>query len=137
MLNTIRSTGQALAAVLCLAAAGTTPAAADSASTCDVNAGLRVWRQCASCHTNKPDVQDKSGPNLHGVVGRKAGTVAYKKGFSAAMRAANLVWTPATLDRFLADPAKTVPGTYMVFVGVPDAAERAALICYLSNGVTR
>ena len=52
--------------------------------------------------------------------------------YSPALKASTLVWTTANLDQFLADPAKTVPGTAMP-IKVPDAAQRAALISYLAT----
>jgi cytochrome c len=51
--------------------------------------------------------------------------------YSAAMKNAHIVWNAQTLDRFLANPLKTVPGTSMTCDGVPDASERADLIAYL------
>jgi cytochrome c len=48
------------------------------------------------------------------------------------MKNARLVWNEKTLDRFLADPLKTVPGTTMTYAGIPDSKERADLIAYLS-----
>jgi cytochrome c len=49
------------------------------------------------------------------------------------MKRADIVWTARTLDRFLANPARTVPGTSMTYAGVPDPAERRALIAYLQQ----
>lgn len=69
------------------------------------------------------------GPNLHGLFGRKAGSV---QGFaySEAMKASGIVWDAKTLDRYLAAPTATVPGTRMV-AKVGNPARRAALIAYL------
>ena len=55
------------------------------------------------------------------------------KGFaySEAMRRSRVVWNEKTLDRFLADPLKAVPGTSMGYAGIPDPRERADLIAYL------
>jgi cytochrome c len=49
------------------------------------------------------------------------------------MKQSNIVWTAATLDRFLANPLKAVPGTTMGYAGVGDAKERADLIAYLAR----
>ena len=51
--------------------------------------------------------------------------------FSDAMKASNLTWNQATLDRYLTDPRGTVPGTKMAFGGVADAAKRQAIIDYI------
>jgi cytochrome c len=65
-----------------------------------------------------------------GLFGRRAGSVP---GFvySAAMRNSGIVWSEATLDRFLQGPRQMVPGTKMTYAGVPDPQERADLIAYL------
>lgn len=57
------------------------------------------------------------------------------KGFpySAAMRRSRIVWNEKSLDRFLADPLKAVPGTAMGYAGIPDPRERADLIAYLKE----
>ena len=78
---------------------------------------------------------DRTGPRHCGLFGRRAGSV---KGFeySAAMKRSDIVWSAKTLDRFLANPPKAMPGTSMTYAGVPDNTERAALIAYLkaANG---
>jgi len=85
--------------------------------------------RCVGCHFASGGGQ---GPPLTGVVGRKAGSVA-GFAYTPAMKASGLVWTAANLDRFLADPAKLVPGTSMP-IQVPDAAQRAAILNYLATG---
>lgn len=70
------------------------------------------------------------GPNLHGLFGRKAGTVAGFKTYSPALKASGIVWDAKSLDQYLAAPTTKVPGTRMV-VKVSDPARRAALIAYL------
>ena len=83
------------------------------------------------CHATEPGVT-KLGPNLAGVVGRKAGT---EPGFdySAAMKSFGKVWDAATLDTYLTNPAKLVPGGKMVFVGLKDATQRANVIADLET----
>jgi cytochrome c len=70
------------------------------------------------------------GPRHCGLFGRRAGSVP---GFpySAAMRESRIVWTRESLDRFIADPMGTVPGTLMGYDGVRDPVERAQLLAYL------
>lgn len=93
--------------------------------------GETLFRQrCQSCHSVAPGRTTALGPNLAGVVGRKAGSTAFR--YSPALKASGTTWNRATLDRFLAAPTRAVPGTRMV-VSVPDAAQRAALIGYLES----
>jgi cytochrome c len=84
--------------------------------------------RCASCHVLGGTAQ---GPNLVGVVGRRAGADAGYP-YSDPLKASGLTWTPATLDRFLQDPQKLVPGTAMQAM-VPTEAERRDLIAYLAT----
>jgi len=103
------------------------------AQECDMERGANVFLQCASCHTYVAGNRDKSGPNLFGIFGRKAGTEKYSAGYSEAMRSSGIVWSRATLDTFLQMPARAVPGTKMVYIGLRDPADRAALICFLEQ----
>ncbi|HZV11330.1 MAG TPA: hypothetical protein VFF94_16320, partial [Novosphingobium sp.] len=72
----------------------------------------------------------QAAPNLRGVVGRPAASTAFR-GYSAALRASGLTWTPALIDTFLQGPAKLVPGTKMAII-LKDPAERAALVGWLA-----
>jgi cytochrome c len=109
---------------LALAAGGAAPAAAPN-----VKLGESVYARCAACHAL---AYDRTGPRHCGLFGRRAGSV---KGFeySAAMKRSDIVWSAKTLDHFLANPLKAMPGTSMTYAGVPDDAERAALIAYLKQ----
>jgi cytochrome c len=92
--------------------------------------GKLLFLRCASCHDISTGPSPKIGPNLLGVVGRKAGCL---DGFaySPALKAQNIVWDDANLDRWLTNPGLLVPGTAMAFAGLPEAADRKALIAYL------
>jgi cytochrome c len=114
-------------------AAGTAPAATAAASGApDPDHGKILFAQCRSCHTVAKDAADMTGPNLHGLFGRK---VASKPGYSysAALRAQSFVWDKAHLDIWLTDPKADVPGTKMTFLGFPDAKDRADVIAYLAE----
>ena len=88
--------------------------------------------RCKACHVMTPGgAPGPIAPNLRGVVGRKAGTTAYKL-YSPALKASNLTWNAATLDKFLTAPTKLVPGTKMV-MAVSDAGQRKALIAWLAK----
>lgn len=93
--------------------------------------GATLFRQrCGSCHTVTPGGRATMGPNLSGVVGRKAGATAFNH--SPAFKKLNLAWNRANLDRYLSGPTRMVPGTRMV-VSVTDAQQRAAIIDYLAR----
>ena len=99
--------------------------------TGNVAAGKAAFAQCSTCHVTDAGV-NKIGPSLHGVVGRKAGTV---KGFnySPANAAIGITWTKENLFQFLVRPQSVVPKTKMIFAGIPDAQKRADIIAYLEN----
>jgi cytochrome c len=112
------------------ALAGTNASAALAAG--DPVKGKADFEQCAVCHSLEAG-QNGVGPNLHGLFGRKS---AAEEDFvySAAMRRANVIWTPDALDRYLADPQGGVfRGNRMPFAGMPDAQARADLIAYLEQ----
>ena len=94
----------------------------------DPDRGAAVFARCATCHilTGK----GFKGPPLAGVFERKAGT-ASGFAYSAAMTKSGIVWDDDSLNDFLADPAKMVPGTSMIGVALPDPQERADVIAYL------
>lgn len=122
----------ALAAVAVFAALATLPHASAAPAGGDAKAGERVFAQCRACH--KIDVSGTSGlgPNLNRIVGRRAGTfLAFR--YSPAMAANGKVWTVATLDAYLAAPAKAVPGNRMAFIGLRDPADRRNVIAYLRS----
>lgn len=102
------------------------------ASAQDAEAGKAVFKKCLACHAVGPDAKNKVGPQLNGIVGRKAGTV---EGFnySDAMKNSGKTWDAATLDGYLADPKAAIPGNKMVFVGVKDEKDRKDLIAYLET----
>lgn len=95
--------------------------------------GERVFQQCFACHSVDRKEKGLSGPNLAGVVGRKAGAekgFAYSPGLKR-VAAKGLTWTPQTLDRFLTDPDTVVPHTSMAYFGLRKAQDRQAVIAYL------
>jgi cytochrome c len=115
-----------LGAALALAAGG---AAAKGVPVGDPKAGQAIYARCLACHAL---AYHRTGPKHCGLFGRHAGGAAEFE-YSAAMKRANWVWNRKTLDRFLADPLKTVPGTTMGYAGVKDPQERADLIAYIEQ----
>ncbi len=88
-------------------------------------------RNCDVCHTVDPG-KNKIGPTLFGIVGRKAGTVP-GFAYSEANKKSGVTWTEQTLDTYLTDPRKFIPGTKMVFAGLKNPEERKALIEFLKE----
>lgn len=91
-----------------------------------------TWARCAVCHSNAKGAPDRIGPNLYGVYGHKMGVKGTYK-FSDAVKKSGLKLDDATLDKWLENPAKLVPGNRMSFPGIKDKAKRAELIAYLKT----
>ena len=87
---------------------------------------------CRTCHTLR-EGDNRLGPNLHKIIGRRAGSLP-NYGYSDAMKGADLVWDKATLDRFITNPDQVVSGNKMKpFGGLASAEERAKIIVFLES----
>ena len=113
------------AAIVVFAAA--IPLTAPAAPSGDAAKGKTTYAQrCGTCHSIE---FNGAGPAHHGVFGRKAGTVANFT-YSTALKASGVTWTNETLEKWLSDPEKFIPGQKM-WISVPDAVERQDIIAYL------
>jgi cytochrome c len=103
-----------------------------AASAQDAEAGKAVFNKCRACHAVGEGAKNLVGPQLNGIVGRKAGS-AEGFNYSEAMKGYGKVWDEALLDTYVTDPKAAIPGNKMVFVGVKDEADRKNLIAYLKT----
>src|SRR5262245_23899665 len=85
---------------------------------------------CRTCHTLR-EGDNRLGPSLHKIMGRRAGSLP-NYGYSSAMKDADLVWDKATLDRFIANPDQVISGNKMKpYGGLNSAEERAKDVAFL------
>ncbi len=99
--------------------------------TGDATKGEAVFIQCKTCHVTDAGV-NRIGPSLHGVVGRKASTIAGYQ-YSEANHNSGITWTAEKLFQYLENPQRVVPGTKMAFAGIQDPQKRADLIAWLAT----
>jgi len=97
-----------------------------------IDRGQTVVKACTACHAFQQGAANGLGPNLYGIVGRPKASVA---GFpySDAMKAKGGAWTIDDLNKFLTSPKDFVPGTKMIFPGLPRGNQRADVIAYLNS----
>lgn len=105
------------------------PAGAGPTWAGDREAGRKLFAQCRACHETEAG-KNKVGPSLHGMFGRKSGTLEGFK-FSPAMTKAEIVWNEATLSDYLANPTGYIKGNRMAYVGLKDPQQRSDVIAFL------
>ena len=96
----------------------------------DPKRGAQVFRQCMACHSVAAGEQ-MTGPSLAHIWNRKAGSVEGFLRYSDPMKRADVVWNEATLDKWLANPEKFLPGTTMTFPGLKEGQARQDVVAYL------
>ena len=94
--------------------------------------GARVFKKCLSCHSIEKGKPNKIGPNIFGVLNRKAGSVSGYK-YSKAMLAYGKIWSFEEMNGFLTKPKDWIKGTKMSFIGLRSAKDRAAVILYMNE----
>jgi cytochrome c len=112
-----------VAAVVCLT---------NSASAQDPAEGEKVFATCKACHQIGEGAKNAIGPELSGVVGRKAGSVAGYN-YSDAIKNSGITWDESNLAEYLKDPKAKVPGTKMVFAGIKDEHKVQDLVAFLKQ----
>lgn len=98
----------------------------------DAEKGMQVFNsQCRACHSLEAD-KNGVGPTLHGVFGRKAGSLPGYN-YSAAIKKSDVMWNDDTLKQFLSDPHMFIPGDKMAFAGIKNQSQLDDLIAYLKD----
>ena len=124
----------ALSGITCLLLSSSASAQTPTQSA-DAAAGQLLFNNaCRTCHTVK-EGDNRQGPNLHRIIGRKAGSLP-GYGYSSAMKEAGFAWDADKLERFMANADAVVPGNTMKpYGGLASADERAKIIAYLQSGM--
>ena len=130
MVNTKTLYGMKTSLILAAAIAGLGTGAVQAA---DVTKGQAAFvRQCAICHTIDKGGENRIGPNLFGIVGRRAGTMPGFRYSNAFRTTATFEWTEGLLGPWISLPAVMVPGTAMGnFPGVADR-DKDDIVAYLA-----
>jgi cytochrome c len=106
----------------------------DRIAGANLKRGQLFYMQCKTCHDLEAGLPHRVGPNLNGVLGRKAGAAAGFK-YSDVLVKSSVVWSRETLDAWIRQPAALVPGNAMAYPGIASDADRAAVIAWmLANG---
>ena len=109
----------------------------------DATKGKAAFAKCGICHQVGLGAKTLVGPELNGIVGQKAASVAdYASLYSAGMKKlgeSGFVWTEENIDKWIADPKAMIPDSPMAlaFPGIPDAGERADIIAYLKTNAAQ
>ncbi|HXW39784.1 MAG TPA: cytochrome c family protein [Xanthobacteraceae bacterium] len=98
----------------------------------DVEKGEKSFKKCLICHSIGPGAQNKVGPELNGLDGRKAGT-APNYSYSDANKNSGITWNEANFKEYIKDPKAKVPGTKMIFAGITNEEEINDLWAYVSR----
>ena len=119
--------------LLVVAAAIVAPALCAAGSKPDIENGKATFNaMCGVCHSVQITGGPNQGPNLLGVVGRKAASEPQFTMYSPALKASGITWSKKTLDKFLVNPMEKVPGTFMP-MQIPDNKTRADVVAYLAT----
>lgn len=102
----------------------------------DITNGKRQFAVCSTCHSTAEGAPNKVGPNLHGIIGKKAGmnpTFAYSDG----IKSSGTVWDPATLDAYLKNPKAMFSDGKMAYAGMPADNNRRDVIAYIKVATSK
>jgi cytochrome c len=107
-------------------------AGAGEASAQDAAAGEKVFGVCKACHQIGETAKNNVGPQLNGIIGRKAGTVEGYN-YSAANKGSGITWDEATFREYIKDPKAKIPGTKMIYAGLKDEQKTNDLLAFLKQ----
>ncbi|MCZ8100163.1 MAG: cytochrome c family protein [Burkholderiales bacterium] len=105
---------------------------AGAAQAQDAAAGEKVFLKCRACHQTGETAKNAVGPVLNGLIGRKSGTVEGYN-YSDANKNSGLTWDEATFKEYIKNPKAKIPGTKMIFVGLPNDKEIEDVLAYLKQ----
>jgi cytochrome c len=118
---------------VCLIAATAWAGSVAGALAGDAAAGEAIYTQkCKVCHQIGEGAKNFVGPELNGLIGRKTGSVA-DYSYSDANKDSGITWDEATLKEYLLSPKAKIPGTKMIFAGLPKEGDRDNLAAYLAQ----
>jgi len=127
-----------LGLLLALGGCGRADTAADAGVAGDrvdgsarIEAGRKLFARCAGCHEVGPNAGNIFGPQLNGVLGRKAGGVA-GYAYSPALKASTLVWDERSLNAFIRDSEQVVPGNKMRFMNFMSEQQAGDIVAFLA-----
>ena len=127
--------GAVYTAYLMLSASSSVPQTLFSHDGDAMSGQLLFNNACRTCHTTR-EGDNRLGPHLYKVIGRKAGSLP-NYGYSSAMKSADFIWDEAKLSRFIANPDEIVPGNNMKpYGGLASASDRAKVISFLQSIAT-
>ena len=98
----------------------------------DAEKGKTVFNVCLVCHAIGPGAQNKIGPVLNGLDGRRAGTMA-NFDYSDANKNSGIVWNEATFEDYIKNPGAKVPDTKMAFPGIKNEQQAKDLWAYITQ----
>ena len=123
-------------AILCLVYGGALGAALTLTSSPALSAEegqVQFNNRCRTCHSVR-EGDNRQGPSLHNIIGRKAGSLGDYQLYSQAMRNSGVVWSEENLGKFIASPDTVIPGNNMKpYAGIDDEAEREQIVKYLAT----
>ena len=98
----------------------------------DPEAGEKVFAKCRVCHQIGVGAKNTIGPEQNGIDGRKSG-IQPGYNYSDANKNSGITWTEATFKKYVENPKAMIPGTKMVFSGLPKEKDRDDLWAYMSQ----
>jgi cytochrome c len=107
-------------------------AGAGEVSAQDAAAGEKVFGVCKACHQIGETAKNGVGPQLNGIIGRKAGTVP-SYNYTAANKDSGITWDEATFREYIKNPKAKIPGTKMIYAGLKDEKKTDDLLAFLKQ----